>query len=71
MGQAARVRAETEFTVERMIDRVYAEYAPVSSTNPARFFIASMCDEPMVSLRAVCGAGKSRTPQRLTPLNKI
>jgi rhamnosyl/mannosyltransferase len=29
MGQAARVRAETEFTVERMIDRVYAEYEQV------------------------------------------
>jgi len=26
LGHAARVRAETEFTVERMIDRVYAEY---------------------------------------------
>ena len=29
MGHAARVRAETEFTVERMIDRVYAEYEQV------------------------------------------
>jgi glycosyltransferase involved in cell wall biosynthesis len=26
MGRAARARAETEFTVARMIDRVYAEY---------------------------------------------
>ena len=26
MGHAARARAEMEFTVERMIDRVYAEY---------------------------------------------
>jgi len=29
MGHAARVRAETEFTVERMIDRVYTEYEQV------------------------------------------